>query len=180
MKGLPPNSSFALRPLPASYLHAVHSAKTRSAIPQQPHSHFCPKFCNDFSATRKLFQASGCLSLLCIQQLVDRILCARHTIFRRYLTAQNLVSHIQKKLLCLKACIARGMRSMIQRRPSAQSLHSSLCSQPENLSIHFLPSATSFLAVHNRFPRSMLPLILRCKDTFQTPMPPESARRSAR
>lgn len=107
MKGLPPNSSFALRPLPASYLHTVHSAKTRSAIPQQPHSHFCPKFCNDFPATRKLFQASGCLSLLCIQQLVDRILCARHTIFRRYLTAQNLVSHIQKKLLCLKACIAR-------------------------------------------------------------------------
>ena len=101
MKGLPPNSSFALRPLPASYLHTVHSAKTRSAIPQQPHSHFCPKFCNDFPATRKLFQASGCLSLLCIQQLVDRILCARHTIFRRYLTAQNLISHIQKKLLCL-------------------------------------------------------------------------------
>ena len=44
MKGLPPNSSFALRSLPASYLHTVHSAKTRSAIPQQPHSHFCPKF----------------------------------------------------------------------------------------------------------------------------------------
>lgn len=107
MKGLPPNSSFALQPLPASYLHAVHSAKTRSAIPQQPHSHFCPKFCNDFPATQKLFQMAGCLSLLCIQQLVDRILCARHTIFRRYLTAQNLVSHIQKKLLCLKTCIAR-------------------------------------------------------------------------
>ena len=102
-----PLYSTALRPLPASYLHTVHSAKTRSAIPQQPHSHFCPKFCNDFPATRKLFQASGCLSLLCIQQLVDRILCARHTIFRRYLTAQNLVSHIQKKLLRLKACIAR-------------------------------------------------------------------------
>ena len=86
MKGLPPNSSFALRPLPASYLHTVHSAKTRSAIPQQPILISVLKFCNDFPATRKLFQASGCLSLLCIQQLVDRILCARHTISRRYLT----------------------------------------------------------------------------------------------
>ena len=143
MKGLPPNSSFALRPLPASYLHTVHSAKTRSAIPQQPHSHFCPKFCNDFPATRKLFQASGCLSLLCIQQLVDRILCARHTIFRRYLTAQNLVSHIQKKLLCLKACIARecGLTT-----PSICSIAAFIIVFSARKSFNpFSASATSFL-----------------------------------
>ena len=107
MKGLPPNSSFALQ-------YFLRHICTQSILPKHvllfrnnPILISVLNFCNDFSATEKLFQASGCLSLLCIQQLVDRILCARHTIFRRYLTAQNLVSHIQKKLLCLKACIAR-------------------------------------------------------------------------
>ena len=101
MKGLPPNSSFALRPLPAPIC-------TQSILPK----HVLlfrnnPILISVLNFVMIFLPPESCLSLLCIQQLVDRILCARHTIFRRYLTAQNLVSHIQKKLLRLKACIAR-------------------------------------------------------------------------